>query len=109
MIITTTNTVQGREIASYDGLVHGDAIVGAHVFKDFFAGLRDFFGGRSGAYEKALAGAREEALNDLRASAQLKGADAVIGLDFEYQVMGGKGSMLACSVSGTAVRFKKAA
>lgn len=105
MIITTTQAVEGRQIASYEGLVHGDAIVGAHVFKDFFAGLRDFFGGRSGAYEKTLAEAREEALKDLLAEAQLKGANAVVGLDFEYQVMGKNGSMLAATVSGTAVKL----
>ena len=106
MIVTTTNTIEGKQVSSYEGLVHGDAIVGAHVFKDFFAGMRDFFGGRSGAYEKTLAEAREEALKDLVSQAQLKGADAVVGIDFEYQVMGKKGSMLAATVSGTAVKLK---
>lgn len=106
MILVTTNDIAGREIVSYEGLVHGDAIVGAHVFKDFFAGMRDFFGGRSRAYEKTLGEAREEALKDLMAQAQLKGADGVLALDFEYMVTGVKGSMLACSVSGTAVRLK---
>ncbi len=106
MIITTTNEVEGKQIASYEGLVHGDAIVGAHVFKDIFAGMRDFFGGRSRAYEKTLGEARDEALSDMERNAILKGADAVIGLDFEYMVTGAKGSMLACSVSGTAVKFR---
>jgi uncharacterized protein YbjQ (UPF0145 family) len=106
MIITTTNSIDGKEIASYIGLVHGDAIVGAHIFKDIFAGLRDFFGGRSRAYEKTLSEAREEALKDLEAQAILQGAHAVIGIDFEYQVMGAKGSMIAVAVTGTAVKLR---
>lgn len=105
MIVTTTNTIEGKVITSYEGLVHGDAIVGAHVFKDFFAGMRDFFGGRSGAYERTLRDARDGALKDLTEEAKLKGADAVVGIDFEYQVMGKTGSMLSCSVSGTAVKL----
>ena len=106
MIITTTNTVEGREITSYEGLVHGDAIVGAHVFKDLFASLRDFFGGRSRSYEQTLGEARDEAFRDLEEQARGKGADAVVGVGFEYQIVGKTGSMLACSISGTAVKLK---
>lgn len=106
MILTTTNSIEGREIASYEGLVHGDAIVGAHVIKDIFASFRDFFGGRSRAYEKTLGEARVEAVDELKVQARLRGADAVIGLDFEYQVMGAGGSMMAVSVTGTAVRLR---
>lgn len=106
MIISTTHQIEGREIRSYEGLVSGDAIVGAHVFKDFFAGFRDFFGGRSGAYEKTLSGARESALEDLTQAATELGADAVVGVMFDTQVMGQKGSMLSVSVSGTAVKLR---
>ena len=106
MILSTTHEIQHREIKDYIGLVSGDASVGAHVFKDLFAGLRDFFGGRSGAYEKTLREAREEAIKDLKAAALDIGADGVVGITFDCQVMGKKGSMLAVSATGTAVKLR---
>ena len=106
MILSTTHEIQNREIKDYIGLVSGDAIVGAHVFKDLFAGLRDFFGGRSGAYEKTLRGAREDALKDLQTAALEIGAHGVVGITFDCQVMGNKNSMLAVSATGTAVKLR---
>ncbi len=107
MILSTTETIAGMEIVSYEGLVSGDAIVGAHVFKDFFAGMRDFFGGRSRAYEQTLTEARQEAIRDLTESAMAKGANAIVAIKFDCQVMGQKGSMIAVSATGTAVKLRK--
>ena len=106
MIISTTHQIQGRDIESYEGLVSGEAIVGAHVFKDFFAGLRDFFGGRSGGYEKTLKEARDAALDDLVEEAQaLAGVNGVVGIVINTQVIGAKGSMIAVTATGTAVKL----
>jgi uncharacterized protein YbjQ (UPF0145 family) len=104
MIITTTPTLEGRSIAEYRGLVTGEAILGANIFKDLFAGIRDIVGGRSGAYEEELAKARTIALEEMEAVAASMGADAVVGVDLDYETVG-QGSMLMVTASGTAVRL----
>jgi uncharacterized protein YbjQ (UPF0145 family) len=106
MIVTTTNTLDGREVAEYLGVVVGEAIMGANVFKDLFAGIRDIVGGRSAAYENELRKAREVALNELQENAAALGADAVIGVDLDYETVGQGASMLMVNVSGTAVKLK---
>jgi uncharacterized protein YbjQ (UPF0145 family) len=103
MILTTTPTIEGRRIREYKGIVTGEAILGAHLFKDLFAGIRDIVGGRSAAYETELSKARQIALQELQANAQGLGANAVVGIDLDYEVVGQAGSMLMVSVSGTAV------
>lgn len=105
MIITTTPSVEGRTITHYKGVVTGEAILGANIFRDFFAGIRDVVGGRSGSYEKSLREAREIALDEMGREAAGRGADAVVGVDIDYESIsrdGGSG-MLMVSVSGTAV------
>lgn len=106
MIFTTTSSVEGKSITDYYGVVNGEAIMGANVFKDLFAGLRDIVGGRSGAYEKELRKAREIAFEEVEAAASELGANAVVGIDVDYEVVGEKGAMLMVCVSGTAVRLK---
>ncbi|GAA4650950.1 heavy metal-binding domain-containing protein [Kistimonas scapharcae] len=106
MLMTTTPTVQGRTITHYRGIVVGEAIMGANLFKDLFAGLRDIIGGRSGAYEKELAKARQVAFSELEDNARALGADGVVGIDLDYEVVGEQGSMLMVSVSGTAVSLE---
>lgn len=103
MLITTTNTLQGRDITEYRGLVTGEAILGANIFKDLFAGIRDIVGGRSGAYEEELGRAREIALSEMQQRARAMGANAVIGVDLDYETVGQNGSMLMVSATGTAV------
>ncbi len=103
MLTTTTNTLQGREISDYKGLVNGEAILGANLFKDLFAGIRDIVGGRSGAYEEELAKARQIAISEMQAQAQSMGANAVIGVDIDYETVGQNGSMLMVTATGTAV------
>jgi uncharacterized protein YbjQ (UPF0145 family) len=105
MIITTTTSVEGRPVQQYLGIVTGEAIMGANIFKDLFAGIRDIVGGRSGAYENTLRDARDEAFRDMEDEAARLGANAVIGVDIDYEVIGKEGSMLMVSVSGTAVRL----
>lgn len=105
ILISTTPTLEGRPIREYLGVVTGEVIVGANIFKDLFAGIRDIVGGRAGAYESTLRDARNEAFRELRAEAERLGADAVVGVDIDYEVVGQGGSMLMVSVSGTAVRF----
>jgi uncharacterized protein YbjQ (UPF0145 family) len=105
MIITTTPMVENRTVREYLGIVTGEVIVGANIFKDLFAGIRDIVGGRAGAYEGALRDARNEAFRELEAEAADRGADAVIGIDIDYEVVGSNGSMLMVSVSGTAVKL----
>jgi uncharacterized protein YbjQ (UPF0145 family) len=105
LLITTTHGIEGRRIVEYRGLVGGDAILGANMFRDMFAGLRDLVGGRSGSYEKVLRAAKTEALEDMVAAARERGANAVVGVDLDYetiQIQDG-GSMLMVSASGTAV------
>ena len=106
MILTTTPTVEGKSIREYRGIVTGEAIVGANILKDIFAGIRDIVGGRSTAYEKELRRSRETALAELSEEARMKGADAVVGIDLDYEVVVSGGSMLMVAASGTAVRLR---
>ena len=103
--MTTTATVEGRPVAQYLGVVTGEVIVGANIFKDLFASVRDIVGGRSGAYENSLRDARETALKELADEARALGADGVIGIDLDYEVLGAQSSMLMVSASGTAVKL----
>lgn len=103
MLITTTTAIEGRRITKYIGIVTGEAILGANVFKDIFAGIRDIVGGRSGTYEAELHRARDLALNEMQAQAQQLGANAVVGVDLDYEVLGPNNGMLMVSASGTAV------
>ena len=103
MILTTTPSIEGKTIREYLGIVTGEAIVGANIFKDFFAGIRDIVGGRSGAYEHELQKAREIALAEMEEVALQKGGTAVVGIDLDYEVVGQGGSMLMVSASGTVV------
>ncbi|MRX28092.1 heavy metal-binding domain-containing protein [Kangiella sp. HZ709] len=103
MIISTTPNIEGREIREYKGVVVGEAILGANIIKDFFAGIRDIVGGRSAAYEEELGKARKVAFEELEQSARQLGANAVVGVDLDYEVIGQNGSMMMVSVSGTAV------
>ena len=105
MILTTTATIDGKQIYEYKGIVFGEVITGVNFIKYFGASLRDFFGGRSGSYERELTEARQHALAELEERAASLGADGVVGIDFEYQVLGAKNSMLMVTASGTAVRF----
>ncbi|MFH1197604.1 MAG: heavy metal-binding domain-containing protein [bacterium] len=103
MLITTTNTVEGQKIVKYLGLVTGEAILGANIFKDIFAGIRDIVGGRSAAYERELKQAKDIALQEMTEQARSLGGNAVIGVDLDYETVGQSGSMLMVSASGTAV------
>jgi len=103
MIITTTPTIDGKRIKEYRGIVTGEAILGANIFRDLFAGLRDIVGGRSAAYEKELRNAREIAMAEVSAAAQEQGANAIVGVDLDYEVLGQNNGMLMVSISGTAV------
>lgn len=103
MILTTTNSIEGQKIISYKGVIAGETIIGANLFKDIFAGIRDIVGGRSGSYEQVLLEARETAMMELEQRARQLGANAVVAIDIDYEVIGAKGSMLMVSASGTAV------
>ncbi len=103
MIITTTPSIDGKSIASYHGVVTGEAIIGANIFKDMFAAVRDIVGGRAGAYEKTLRNARETAFEEMTEAAQRLGANAIVGVDIDYEVLGETNGMLMVAVSGTAV------
>lgn len=103
MIVTTTPEIQGRTIQQYLGVVTGEAILGANIFRDLFAGVRDIIGGRSGSYEKVLREARETALREMQEEARRLGADAVVGVDLDYETVS-QGTMLMVTCSGTAVR-----
>jgi uncharacterized protein YbjQ (UPF0145 family) len=105
MIVTTTPNIEGKKIIKYLGLVTGEAVMGANMFKDMFASIRDIVGGRSGSYEKELRKARDMALRELEESATDLGANAVVGVDIDYEVLGEKNGMLMVSVSGTAVKL----
>jgi uncharacterized protein YbjQ (UPF0145 family) len=105
MILTTTATIDGRPVRDYLGIVTGEAIIGANVFRDLFAGIRDVIGGRSGSYEEVLREARETALDDMREEARRLGADAVIGVDIDYEAGVSQGTMLMVACSGTAVKL----
>lgn len=103
MILTTTPTIEGRQAKTYHGVVTGEAILGANIFRDLFAGIRDIVGGRAGSYESVLRNARQQALEELAEEARKLGANAVVGIDLDYEVLGQGGSMLMVSASGTAV------
>lgn len=105
MITTTTNTLDTHEIKQYLGIVTGETIIGANLFKDIFAGIRDIVGGRSGSYERVLREAKDTALKEMQDQAIRMGADAVIGVDLDYETVGASGGMLMVTASGTAVKF----
>ncbi|MFD0761532.1 heavy metal-binding domain-containing protein [Lutibacter aestuarii] len=105
MILSTTNTLETNNIKEYIGIVTGETIIGANIFKDFFAGIRDIVGGRSGSYERVLREAKETALKEMEEQAQRLGATAVIGVDLDYETVGPNGGMLMVTASGTAVKF----
>lgn len=106
MLITTTNSIEGKRIAEYYGLVSGETIIGANLIKDFFAGITDIVGGRSGAYEQTLREAKDIALKEMTQEAQRLGANAIIGVDLDYETLGSGGSMLMVTACGTAVRIE---
>ena len=101
--VTTTPTIEGHPIQQYHGIVVGEVILGANIFRDFLAGIRDMVGGRSGSYERILKKARDEAIQELQAECASRGGNAVVGIDLDYEVIGDTGSMLMVSASGTAV------
>lgn len=103
MLLTTTNTVEGKRVVHYYGVVSGETIIGANIFRDFFASIRDIVGGRSSSYEQVLREAKATALKELQDEAAALGANAVIGIDLDYETVGGNGSMLMVTASGTAV------
>jgi len=105
MLLSTTSVIDGKHIAKYHGLVSGEAILGANIFRDLFAGIRDIVGGRSAAYEKELRRAKELAVQEMVEQATALGANAVIGIDLDYETVGQGGSMLMVSASGTAVSY----
>ena len=106
MILTTTPTVEGRTIVEYKGVVFGEVIVGVNFLKDFAASIRDIVGGRSNTYEQELVNARTTAMEELAQRARAMGADAVVGIDIDYEVLGQSGGMLMVTASGTAVRLE---
>lgn len=103
MIITTTPSIEGKKVSDYRGIVFGEVIAGVNFIKDFVAGLSNFFGGRSGTYEEELIRAREAAINEMQQRAAALGANAVIGIDVDYEVLGTNNDMLMVTASGTAV------
>jgi uncharacterized protein YbjQ (UPF0145 family) len=103
MIVTTTPTIEGKRIKDYRGIVTGEAILGANIFRDLFAGIRDIVGGRSAAYERELRTARETAMQELIQTATEHGANAIVGIDLDYEILGQNNGMLMVSISGTAV------
>lgn len=103
MITTTTTSIEGHPVRQYLGIVTGETIIGANIFRDLFAGIRDIVGGRSGSYEKVLAEARQTALREMQEHAAALGANAVIGVDLDYEVLGAQNGMLMVTASGTAV------
>ncbi len=105
MLLTTTPTFEGRPIQQYIGIVTSETIIGANIFKDLFAGIRDIVGGRSGTYERVIEEARQSALAELQQKAQAMGANAVVGIDLDFETVGSGGSMLMVVASGTAVKI----
>ena len=105
MLLTTTSVIDGKQIIRYHGLVSGEAILGANIFRDLFAGIRDIVGGRSAAYEKELRRAKELAIQEMTEQAQAMGANAIVGIDLDYETVGQGGSMLMVSANGTAVTY----
>lgn len=106
MLVTTTPIIEGKRIIRYYGIVSGETIIGANVFRDFLAGIRDFVGGRSGAYEEVLRQAKDTAIREMEEQAARLGANAVIGVDLDYKTVGGSGSMLMVTATGTAVTIE---
>ncbi|WP_458367925.1 heavy metal-binding domain-containing protein [Microbulbifer thermotolerans] len=104
--MTTTSVIDGREIQEYLGVVVGEAILGANIFKDIFGAVRDIVGGRAGAYEREMAKARKVAFEEMEEEARKLGADGIVGIDIDYEVVGQQGSMMMVSVSCTAVKFR---
>ncbi len=105
MIVTTTHTVDGRQITEYLGIVTGEVILGANIFRDLFAGIRDIVGGRAGSYESVLRQAREGAMKEMIDEAARQGADAVVGIDIDYETLGANNGMLMVTATGTAVKL----
>ncbi|PCI02028.1 MAG: hypothetical protein COB81_06255 [Flavobacteriaceae bacterium] len=105
MILSTTSSLDNRKVSVYMGIVTGETIIGANFIKDFFAGIRDIVGGRSGSYEKVLREAKDIALKEMEEQAQRMGADAIIGIDLDYETVGQGGSMLMVTATGTAVKL----
>ena len=105
MLLTTTSVIDGKQIVKYHGLVSGEAILGANIFKDLFAGIRDIVGGRSAVYERELQRAKDLALQEMTEKAQSMGANAIVGIDLDYETVGQGGSMLMVSANGTAVTY----
>jgi uncharacterized protein YbjQ (UPF0145 family) len=103
MILTTTPQIEGYQIREYKGVVTGETIIGANILKDFMAGIRDIVGGRSAGYEKVLREAKDSSLREMMERAQQMGANAIVGIDIDYETIGGSGSMLMVATSGTAV------
>lgn len=103
MIITTTPNIEGKTIVNYFGIVSGETIIGANVFRDLFASIRDVIGGRANSYEEVLRKAKDTAMKEMIEQAQRMGANAIVGIDLDYETIGGSGSMLMVTVSGTAV------
>ena len=106
MLVTTTPIIEGKRIIRYYGIVSGETIIGANVFRDFLAGIRDFVGGRSGAYEEVLRQAKDTAIREMEEQAARLGANAVIGVDLDYETVGGSGCMLMVTATGTAVTIE---
>ena len=105
MLLTTTNTIEGHPIVDYYGVVSGETIIGANFVKDFFAGIRDIVGGRSGSYERVLREAKDTAMQEMSDAAARLGANAVVGIDLDYETIGNSSSMLMVACSGTAVKI----
>ncbi|MFA0960972.1 heavy metal-binding domain-containing protein [Roseivirga sp. BDSF3-8] len=106
MIVTTTNSIEGKTITEYKGLVVGETIIGANIFRDFFASIRDIVGGRSGSYEQVLREAKDTAVAEMKEKAQAMGGNAVVGVDLDYETLGSNNGMLMVIASGTAVRYE---
>lgn len=106
MLVTTTNIIEGKRIVQYYGLVSGETIIGANLIKDFFASITDMVGGRSGAYERVLKEAKDSAIEEMVQQAKVKGANAVIGVDLDYETLGSGNGMLMVTACGTAVRIE---
>jgi uncharacterized protein YbjQ (UPF0145 family) len=104
-LATVVPTGNGAQVAHYLGVVNGEAIIGANIFRDLFASVRDVVGGRAGGYERALSGARDAALSDMKTAAKELGADGIVGIDFDYEVLGETNGMMMVAVSGTAVKM----
>ncbi len=105
MIISTTHSIEGRKIVEHLGVVAGEAIMGANIFRDFFAGIRDIVGGRAGSYEQVLRKGRDQATAEMVAEAEARGANAIVGVDLDYTTLGASESMIMVALSGTAVRL----